>query len=240
MLVYDLFCDASIDLEEHVACAGCTVTRNGYEATSYGIIQKEATNNSAEILAIWLGVRLAIGIRNSIMQSKEIQRVKFRLFSDSKISLFGVKTWIFSWIRRQKEDGTLINSTEQPVVNQEYFADIYKSIVDNELHIEFYHQRGHVCIFDSSKLEKAAKDFRNANHVPLHRLGLDITHISKYNDIVDNVTRDVVHQYVHTGYEPFRNSNFVEELPFPLKYCACPRDMMVYRKCISNGTNVID
>jgi len=133
----------------------------------------------------------------------------------------------------------LINSSGLPVANQKYFIDIFNMIVQNNLHIEFYHQRGHVCLFDSTKLDKASKDFKNSNSIPIHRLGVDISYISKFNNLVDQLSRDVVHQYDLEGYKPFEGSNFHEELEYPMEFFASVRNCSTYKDLISDGRNKI-
>ena len=140
-MVINLFCDASIDLDKKIACGGCYIIRqenNGeiYEIGSRRIIQLNATNNSAEILAIWIGVVEALRLRNIYPGAI------FRLFSDSKISLYGLRDWIKAWVERMKPDGTLISSNGQPVINQQRFIDTFNLIVENNKIVNTYSFNG--------------------------------------------------------------------------------------------------
>lgn len=196
-MIINLFCDASINNYKRIACAGCMAnmqTDIGNTPMYYQcLIQHDATNNSAEILAIWIGVTEAIKLRD------EYPNAVFRLFSDSKISLYGLRDWMKTWIRDMKEDGTLISSSGNPVQNQETFKYIYNTVVDNNLRIEFYHQRGHVNEGKGVDMSTARAYFIRANKLTPEHLGLDIEYLSARNSDIDNRTRSSLNQYVSTG-----------------------------------------
>lgn len=230
-MIINLFCDASINIDKKVACGGCYITcqnENGIQNLGFQrIIQTNATNNSAEILAIWVGVIEAIKIKH------RYPNAVFRLFSDSKISLYGLRDWMKNWIARMNPDGVLIASNGQPVMNQERFIDIFNLIVENNLHIELYHQRGHVKDRNmSSKLARA--HFIKANKVPPENLGLDIEYISDCNDIIDNLTRQAIREYLETGVIPF---NTTMEAINPMIYRIRDNCLHQYIRCI-NKTSV--
>lgn len=232
MKKYDIYCDASINTSNKIACAGCIfVDLDTKEYTHYNLVQYNATNNSAEILAIWLGIAKAVEYKQALKEP-----VYFRLFSDSKISLFGLKRWIFSWIKGQGEDHVLYSTSGQPVANQKYFIDIYNMIVMNDLNIELYHQRGHIRYMSSVDLARAEKYFYKQNNVTTHKLGVTTYDICKANDAVDNATRDIVTQ-VTRGSDPSKLENTEVELIFPLISIADRKYLGKYSKCISNGFN---
>lgn len=193
-MVINIFCDASINENFHLACAGSFITcQNDDNSTSdmYNslIIQTDATNNSAEILAIWIGVNEALKLRNSYPNAI------FRLFSDSKISLYGLRDWIKNWVVNIKPDGTLISSSGKPVMNQQRFIDIFNLIVRTNLRIELYHQRGHVGEHGID-LTKARTQFIRANKVSPERLGLPIEYLSRCNSVIDDLTRKALKGYI--------------------------------------------
>lgn len=190
-MIFNFFCDASIDINTKVACGGTYITCQDdmgqiKEIGHRLIIQKNATNNSAEILAIWAGVVEAIKLREIYPNAV------FRLFSDSKISLYGLRDWIKNWIRQITPEGVLISSSGQPVANQQRFIDIFNMIVENSMKIEFYHQRGHVVDGRVSR-DKARVQFIRANKVPPEGLGLTIEYLSKCNDRIDSLSRNAIY-----------------------------------------------
>lgn len=202
-MIINLFCDASINTTLKIACAGCVtvfqdnslVDGSGFDRLELrgrkALIQHDATNNSAEILAIWIGVVEALHLRS------RYPFATFRLFSDSKISLYGMRDWIRSWILKMEEEGsdTLITSSGSPVMNQQTFIDIFNLIVENNLKIEFYHQRGHVG-YGPNQVFKARSDFIKANKVMPENMGIRMSDLCKFNNMVDDYTRLIVTDYV--------------------------------------------
>lgn len=232
-MVINLFCDASINLEKKVACGGCYITAQDnigiYDIGQRLILQENATNNSSEILAIWIGIVEALKLRN------EYPGAIFRLFSDSKISLYGLRDWMKNWIKNMDENGTLISSSGTPVMNQQRFIDIYNLIVENNLRVEFYHQRGHV--FEGRvSMQKARAQFIRANKVPPEGLGLDIAYISKCNSIIDNATRKAVGMYdtyIKTGEFP---EGVELEGTYPMEFSVRSNMCHQYIRCIDKTT----
>lgn len=212
MKVINVFCDASIDIDRKIACGGCFITlqevypigtkTNGYytiqefnlnEVRDYYskmYIQHNATNNSAEILAIWAGIVEIIKLR------KDYPNAIYRLFADSKISLYGLRDWMKNWIRRC-DNGVLVSTSGTPVANQQYFIDIYNMIIDFGIKVELYHQRGHAG--ESVSVATSRSHFIKANKVPPEALGLTIEEINRCNHIIDNSTRDSLKDYILNG-----------------------------------------
>lgn len=195
-MIINLFCDASIDIAKKIACGGCAIYMQDNNTNniigSKLMLQQQATNNSAEILAIWIGVVEALKLRLTYPNAV------FRLFSDSKISLYGLRDWIKNWVNNIRADGVLISSSGEPVSNQQRFIEIYNLIVENGLKIEFYHQRGHVNDGKIS-LEQSRIQFIRANKVAPENLGLDMIFINNCNSYIDDFTRRAVKAYVNNG-----------------------------------------
>ena len=195
-MIFNLFCDASIDTDRKIACGGCYITAQDENYVSpidtKAMIQLNATNNSSEILAIWIGVVEALSLRR--LNPGAI----FRLFSDSKISIYGLRSWMINWVRNIRPDdgkNILISSSGDPVMNQQRFIDIFNMVVRNNLRIELYHQRGHVGD-KSISLNKARVDFIKANKVAPEALNLDINYLSQCNNYIDNFTRNSLRHFI--------------------------------------------
>lgn len=196
-MIINIFCDASIDTSKHIACGGCYMVAQDNNSEPYPVgtklyIQHNATNNSAEILAIWAGVTEAIRIR------QVYPNAIFRLFSDSKISLYGLRDWMKNWIKNSERTNSevLISSSGQEVANQQYFIDIFNLIVETGLKIELYHQRGHVGESGGVNIETARVQFIRANKVPPENLGLTMEVLSYYNHYIDGATRISLKLYI--------------------------------------------
>lgn len=200
--IFNLFCDASIDLPTSVACAGCSITTQDRDTGKVlwtepiikCSIQKNATNNSAEVLAIFLGISEAVEI------AKFYQDSIFRVFSDSKISLYGLRDWMKNWIANSSEDGTLRSSSGYPVANQQTFIQIYNLIIDNKLKVEFYHQRGHVTENSRITSKDSRAYFIKTNKVAPEALGqIGIEYLNANNNYIDDITRKVLYDFIKTG-----------------------------------------
>ena len=239
-MIINLFCDASIDSQNtNIACSGCVVVMQD-DRNAINIINKRfaikhnSTNNSAEILAILLGVSEALRIRNNLYPN-----AIFRLFSDSGISLFGLRDWMVNWIRNMGDDNILRTSQKDPVINQQTFINIYNLIVNYNLKIELYHQKGHIAMTDKA-LKEARAYFIKQNKVTPDMLGLSIENIVSFNNMVDNDTRIVEKTYIESGmYDETTTTLIRENHVNPITYI--PKKEMLARYVQNiNKTSVLD
>ena len=194
MKIYDIFCDASVTDSLRGACAGALLTERYSQLSQlYAVIQPSGTNNSGEICAVLQGVSIACNIKQSTSEP-----CRFNIFSDSIISIRGIREWIFHWIynANQNRNNILISSSGKPVSNQIYFKFIFNSILLNNLEVYFYYQKGHV----ENRYRYAAVQFEMINGISLIRLGLTAEYISTFNDHVDGRTRDILRQYTNSGH----------------------------------------
>ena len=188
----NIFCDASIDTNHKIACAGAIASdeRAMNSISGLRMIQTNATNNSAEILAVGLGIQLAMNIRSNGGQIWEGGYTQFNIYSDSKIALFGIRDWIFNWAKTQsKRDACMFSSSGTPVKNQEYYKAIVKMVVDNNLYVNFFHQRGHINVNSNASLSEAYIDFVKDNRVRPEDLGVNFMQTVVYNNLVDEWSR---------------------------------------------------
>ena len=184
----NIFCDASITKPKNIGekptgCAGATsiiVDKNG--ATSYeDILVKvlpESTNNNSEVTAVLLGIYLAIKYNHQVDA--------INLFSDSKITIMGLREWIFNWVDNM-ENEQMYSSGGTPVANQDIICQIVNYILYYKLDIRLFHQKGHVTGTNES-IANAKRVFNVSNYISLDDEEIRI--ISKYNDIIDNHTRN--------------------------------------------------
>lgn len=200
-----IFCDASIDLKTKVACSGTIVVNadsigqdpiRNYITDGIFVIQENATNNSGEIMAIRKAVEYAIHYQT--INKLNPEQLIINIFSDSKISLFGLREWCFNWENNQNEHGILYGSGNNPVSNQEEFKNIIRMISDLSLYakIRFFHQRGHVKIKDYLNTSQI-REFCEWNYLHgLTELGLSYPQICAANDIADTVSRYMIGEYL--------------------------------------------
>ena len=110
-----IFTDASVTKygvckEEYVSCSGavaCIWEENTYEIIDQTfMVNRISTSNNGEIKAIYYGLLLALKYK------KDYENIY--LFSDSKISIYGLREWIEGWVQNSKGD-QLLGSTNEPV-----------------------------------------------------------------------------------------------------------------------------
>jgi len=201
MLRFDIFCDASVGPELKGACAGALVEVRRFDSKKkvfieiernfYAIIQPEGTNNSGEAAAVCLGIMNALKKYNDYcVANQEIGR--FNLFSDSMITIRGLREWIPNWIRNS-ENGIFKNNAGNEVKNQQYFKYVYNTLLLNPgFRVHLYHQDGHV----TNNFNSIIPRFRKFNGVYLSDLGLTPEHICLNNDTVDKETRKIINDFL--------------------------------------------
>lgn len=201
----NIFTDASITknvymneedgmyIHETVGCAGAIVAGilNTVDTKETDLvvvdnalkIVRNSTSNNSEIEAVKLGIHLALRHRQHNPNIKTIN-----LLSDSKLCIYGLREWIFNWVRDSVND-SLIGSTGQQVANQDTILQIIYMILNNDLSINLYHQNGHININKPDDLERAGDTFINSNFL-MDEVDIDvIKSISIANNYIDNITR---------------------------------------------------
>lgn len=196
----NIFSDGSIynnmETAETIGCAGALLVGN--VSNGYGIVNdtytilRHTTNNETEISAIYLGVQMAI---NYIKHTG--YNPTFNLFSDSKICILGLREWIYNWIKCINK-GVMYNSNGTPVKNQEIFKSIVHLILDSNIKIRIFHQKGHVTATKAS-LSRAMGVFNVSNNTTVRDTQL-IASISKYNNDIDILTKNILSDSIRQGH----------------------------------------
>lgn len=178
--VINIFCDASIKTANGITygCPGSiVVSSDGTIIRKDSTILVESTNNESEIYAILMATQQAI-------QFKHYKRAN--IFSDSRISVMGLRDWMKSWIKRSK-DGILM-STSGIVANQQIFLHVLNLIINNLDEYHLYHIDGH-CI-SSKDITTAMKDFKKFNNKEITYP--ETIYLCNFNNYVDNFTGQVL------------------------------------------------
>lgn len=200
----NIFTDASIckTEDETIGCYGIVPITTHKELNNtfpesyldYVHIARYSTNNDSELRGILSGIFFALQYRQYFKT--------INLFSDSKISIFGIREWIFNWMHNARNG--IMYSTTGEVLNQELIKDIVFTILQNQLNINLFHQKGHV---DTTvkKLDNAKQVFIVSNDM---NTDVDINLISKisyYNNMIDERTRDIVTAYMKEYYPDYKS-----------------------------------
>ena len=181
----NVFSDASITTinGHYTSCAGYIIVyKDKIVETNHRIIY-DSTNNYGEIYGILMAVEASIRKANDI---KYVSRIN--IFSDSQISVLGLREWIFKWYKRLNKFNCMISDRNVEISNQEVFAKIVNTIIDNGMPLHLYHQLGHKS-FNSDKDVKAIKtSFEKVNNEIISDTLAQ--KLCWYNNIIDKFTRD--------------------------------------------------
>lgn len=184
----NIFTDASIlqkeynDIGMSVSSPGAQIYLGDQLKDTIIQVLPDCTNNEGEITAIQLGLYLAVRWRAMLPQVDNIN-----LFSDSKISLLGLRDWSFSWVKQEKQG--IIYGSGGPVKNQLHFIDAIHYIIANDLRINLYHVRGHMKAINFTNVVKFRNTFRKENHLSYIPDDHIVNFLIKGNNSIDDATR---------------------------------------------------
>ena len=179
--VLNIFCDASIkktDLGTYGCPGSIAVDTTGSSVDYRSTILVDSTNNESEIYAILLATQQAILYKNAF------QRIN--IFSDSRISVCGMRDWMLNWIRRAK--GDTLMSTSGLVANQQIFLHVLNLIMNNLESYRLYHIDGHMNENNPSHIMTVMKDFEKFNGIKIGPI--EAAYLCKYNNLIDKETGD--------------------------------------------------
>ena len=206
VVITDLFCDASVGPDLRGACSGVTMEMRGQpnmavphllpeqpKGLSYAI-QPTGTNNSGESMAVAMGVNLALSFHKSLREQYPYAFLHFNIFSDSLITINGVREWLPGWVKNSVGIA-LRNGRGDLVKNQEFFKFIYNSILraPADFSVSFYHQDGHI----TKNYQCIEEPFFRRNGVTLEQIGIKAETICLANDFVDRHTRGYINDYLN-------------------------------------------
>lgn len=177
-----VYTDASLIKVDKITstCAGYALVYHNKILEEDRRILHNSTNNYGEIYAIYMGVQALLRYADT--------DCFLNLFSDSKISIDGLTSWISNWVRTQDSSGCLRSSSGAEVANQDIFKSIIGLIESSNIHLQMFHVLGHISVNKYNDLLKARATFKRENGVLLSE---DIIReICIYNNYVDNMTRD--------------------------------------------------
>lgn len=185
--VLNIFTDASIkrirNENSYIGCPGYIAFLGTKQLNKRLEIIPYSTNNESEIRAIQMAVEY---LYECIPMFPFIKRIN--IFSDSKISVYGLREWYAKWFKDSK-DGILY-STSGKVKNQKYFIFTIKAIEQLGFPINIYHLRGHMNT-RPRYAEEFVRSFYIENHINIDS-NLMNPELQMYlingNDIIDKET----------------------------------------------------
>lgn len=217
----NIFTDASITKisiggeDTYIGSPGADAYYMGERICSLRNIIPLCTNNESEIVAIRMGLDIA---------AKMNPNLKINLFSDSKLSVYGVREWIYNWIRNES-DG-IIYGTGGPVKNQQHFLLAVYSILQMNKPINLYHIRGHRNPAKYRDRKVFVESFRRENKISNILDEQLVDFFLSANAYVDKTTRDLLKQYnipsnlqiYHPCQQVFNYHEFIKSLDMATFY----------------------
>lgn len=230
--VINIFTDGSTTKglnDETISCSGAVATMiyNQEEKTT-AILDKRyatlrnSTNNKAEIY----GIDLAVDMIIDFVYNKGYNCI-FNIFCDSKISVYGMREWIFDWVRNSY-NGVLYNSMGTVVSNQDIFIQIINKIIMSRIRLNIYHIKGHVNINKDKDLTKSRKVFLESNNIEINDYRL-IKNLGYWNNVVDEESRNILLEYKNMG----AFDNYIVNFSTPVRIDPTHLNLELYRGLIN-------
>ena len=210
-MILEIYTDASIKTYPNGRVFGCSGAICPIIGQSSFTINQDTTNNQSELIAIYIGIKLAKQIIDCNPLYKEIH-----LYSDSQFGIFGLSKWMNGWVKTLDSNEIIYGSNKEPVKNQQLFYMILEYLCENNLRIKLFHQPGHIAYNNPMKLKEANEVFKKSNGYYISED--DIYKISFYNDLVDRATRTKLENIDPSNYLMFNGNKQICTLKFPLNY----------------------
>lgn len=183
----NIFTDASVkhfpQYNYTVGCPGFIVFRDRqmiHPIDSHYIM--DSTNNESEIVAIFNALYYVLCNKEAFKYEDRIN-----IFSDSKISVFGLREWYKGWVKNMR-DGILYNSSGKPVANSRFFVESMGMIMLINKKVNIYHCNGHIDLWNKTKIQKFMNTFRKENQCNRLLTPIERDFIIDGNNLVDELT----------------------------------------------------
>lgn len=222
------FTDASITKDpangKYIASAGYCIVIDGIIIDHNNLILYDATNSYGELYAVLMGVRA--------LNKYKYERRQMNILSDSRISIMGLREWIFNWVNNfNNSSGSmgLISYSGSEISNQELYTAIVDEIINKQIPLGLYHILGHVNYRSKEKIHRARTYFNKINK---ESIGDDIAkELCYYNNYVDMMTRDRLKDVV-LAQEEFNKDFYAKKLA-PIIRIPMQNEMEAYKSLIS-------
>lgn len=219
--ILNIYCDASmteIDGTSYGCPGAIAVWYDGNNTAQIiqdtSLVLFDSTNNQSEIYAILLAVSIAITYRKKYSG--------IRIISDSRISVEGLRSWIYSWVQNAK-DGVLMSSSGLPVANQQLFLYTFYSIYYSLPRCSICHIDGHRRSYNDADVIKTMSNFCKTNKVNIDKETIR-SHID-YNNMVDQMTRKCLDKNVIFT-RPMSNVNGIQLI----NVIPTPEELEIYKR----------
>jgi ribonuclease HI len=179
-------------------CSGAISITTGDEEY---IVSPDTTNNRSELLAVYLGLKLA----KRIMDMDPERYDELIIYSDSQLAVKGLTEWIHTWEMNKDIHGVLRRTDGGVVLNQELYLCIISFVVLNKIKVSFKHVSGHINLNNPMSLRKAEETYYRMNKEFLKPE--EVYKVTYYNNLVDSRTRSRLKYVNPDKYKRYNYSN---------------------------------
>ena len=182
----NLFSDASMrNVRKDIlsSCYGSVAVSKDTIINELFRLNTNTTVPAAEIRGIRCSLSLALQYRNMFKN--------INIFSDSQISVFGIRDYIWNW--KLTGNYVFVNRSGEEAKNQELYIECLEMLLDlsRTNTVNIFHQAGHV-ENGLSNLKNAINVFKSSNNIPGKIDYNLIRYISTYNNYVDEKSRSIL------------------------------------------------
>lgn len=152
----NIFTDASMHSGNGAGegCYGALARCMSNEIDSICRIQTYVTTPECELKGIRAGVELAIKYKD--------QYSKINIFSDSQLSVFGLRDRIYKW---RINNNKIIKKDKKQISYQDIYTEIIYMIADNDVSLNIYHTNSHIDIHNKNSIKGSINNFIKSNYL---------------------------------------------------------------------------
>lgn len=186
-----------------MSSAGYMIIADGKVINSQYTIIDHVDNSYGELYALFMGIKavLKYSYRNR----------PINIFSDSMVSVDGLKTDVFRWHR---ESGTLLAGSGGKISYQNVYSHIIHEVVNHHMKINIYHIMSHMNLRYKEERDRFRTCFNGIN---MKDIGDDtIDELVHYNSLVDEMVKHSLKAFIEgetCGPAMCRNSEVAFHIP---------------------------
>ena len=181
--VLNIFCDASLKPRGNTTdiCYGCIVVVEDTIIDSICRINSGCTSNYGEAKGMSAALYMATKYKNKFPV--------INIFCDSLYTVETMNNYYRNWTVDMQGQ---VYSKHELVPNQSPFIESMKTIIENQLVVNIFHQKGHVDYKSFKDVNNATNVFARTNKIKRKIDYGFIRFISGYNNLIDQYTRSAL------------------------------------------------
>lgn len=249
--VLNVFTDASTsggEDKQNLAVGSGYILVNQDQIIGSDVVVFPATTSAfGELYAVFMGVSaIYADVYTKRYYGIEPQyHCVYNLFSDSLYSIQAIRSWIINWMKKAppsvaiiKENGQveyrhpILTKSDGEVKHQECILHIVQTVIASNVHINFYHIKGHMNPEREYDVNRAITAFRNCNKDILK--GTEVTencikNIIFWNNKIDIYSRKILYA-TSIFHKEIRDK--VGKIKWPIEVYPTKKQQQLYQKLV--------